>query len=142
MLSLNKPASQSGTHDHRCLPTASKGNDGNTDGNFQSTCTCTHTNTHNINSDPWWQVDLQEMASVIKIELHRRSDVPDKLKDVDITTSIDGNNWMLCYHFSSIEGIKLTLKCNIVNIARFVRITQKRRTSLILCEVMVFGYFV
>ena len=101
MLSLNKPASQSGTHSHRCLPTASKGNDGNTDGNFQSACTCTHTNTHNIKSDPWWQVDLQEMASVIKIELHRRSDTLDKLKDVDITTSMDGNIFINRKHYDN-----------------------------------------
>ena len=141
MLSLNKPANQSGTYNHHCLPTANKGNDGNTNGKFKF-CSCMHTaSTNNVKVYPWWQVDLQEMASVIKIELHRRTDSPDGLKDVDITTSIDGVNWMLCYHFSSIGGNPITLKCNIVKLARFVRITQKNKYHLILCEIMVFGYF-
>jgi RHS repeat-associated protein len=141
-LALNKPASQSSTD---WSAPASRGVDGNTDGNFWNN-SVTHTATQ---SQPWWQVDLQSVANIQNINVWNRtdccgealsnfyvfvSDNPFTANDVASTQSQPG---VSTYFIAGQSGVPSTIGVN--RTGRYVRVQLGNTERLSVAEVQVFG---
>ena len=141
LLSQNKPSSQSSNYPHGTSPTADKGNDGNTDGNFNSG-SCIHT-LEDGQYAPWWQVDLLKTASISKVRVYNRNDCcGGNFQNVDITTKSDNKGWVLFGHIITMGGTSMReITTDKEIFGRYLRVTQKTTKELHICEVMVFGYY-
>jgi hypothetical protein len=95
-LALGKPATQSSVNPWLQAATpeldAARGNNGKLAGNygFQTA----------FETDPWWQVDLQDVFSIRSVVLFNRVDIKDSCRHVSVSTSLDNVRWEL-------RGVKL-----------------------------------
>lgn len=143
-LSKNKPTNQSSTFDtFKSLP-ASLAVDGRTDGTVPSKdVTCAHTN---IESKPWWSVDLGQEALVHYVRIYLRTDCcSSRYSNVSIYTQLEHHRpWRLCKHLGALYQKKmLVAKCREGRRnATGVKVVLYDRQALTLCEVEVFGLYV
>ncbi|XP_060586454.1 uncharacterized protein LOC132742145 [Ruditapes philippinarum] len=138
-LSEGKPASQINNFDgQNKIWIADMGNDGNADTTMANNH-CFHTG--EIMS-PWWQVDLQDIYYISKVDITNRKDCcTDRASNVEISvTTEEGGNWTVVAYQENAIGDFKSFQFDPV-IARFVRITLRDKLVIFhLCEVEVFGY--
>ncbi|PAA91088.1 hypothetical protein BOX15_Mlig031442g2 [Macrostomum lignano] len=103
--------------------------DGNTNPNWHLN-SCTHTKSEL----GWWQATLKERSLVRKIRIYNRLDCcSERLNDFSIT--VDGQE---CASFKSSGFFSVkTFQCN--KVGQQIRINNRKRSPLTLCEVQVFG---
>lgn len=136
-LALGRPASQSSTwSDGVCgSAEAARAVDGDRNGNHNGGgCTVAITN-----ADPqaWWQVDLQGVHQVDRVELWNRTDGWGfRLQDFDMRVSADGLVWTDFFHPGP-AGDALSVAVNLP--ARYVRVQLRGADYLQLAEVEVYG---
>jgi hypothetical protein len=139
-LARGRPASQSSVSDwsRARIPSldAAGGNNGNIDGNYGF-----HTAKE---KNPWWQVDLEAIYQIDRINLYNRHDCADRLRHFKVLTSIDGMDWECAHHKTSdavwgesIEPYEISIPD--VRPARFVRIVLDGTEFLHFCECEIFG---
>lgn len=148
-IALGKPASQSSTYTNlgKLTPQyyrireldeqacAAKAVDGCTNGNFSSN-TVTHTN---MDNKAWWQVDLETMYQIGRIEIYNRTDCcKERLKDfrVAILNQNQEEIWSNP-HIDSGDSQLIRIDVPGVN-GRFVKIQLNGTNYLHLAEVKVF----
>jgi len=142
-LSLNQPTSQSGTQQSG---NASRAVDGNTNGDFWSGNSVSLTDWQ---QNPWWQVDLGEIAQIKEIIIWNRKDCClDKLKDyyvlvsetpfnsTDLNATINQSG-VTSYYQNSTAGRPSNISIN--QTGRYVRIQIQGGAFLNLAEVEVMG---
>ena len=142
-LALTGTATQSSTN---YSADASRAIDGNTDGNFWSTQTCSATA---WNVQPWWEVDLGEVSDISSINIWNRTDccdfdltayyilvssTPFASADLDITLFQNGVNSFLQGEAAGTPSV-----IDINTVGRYVRIQKQGTGFLILAEVEVIG---
>lgn len=90
-LAHGKPATQSSTYQNAF---AWKGNDLQTYGTCESgAIACT-----NFEANPYWEVDLQQMRAITRVEVYNRTDCcGDRLKNWQVFVSADHNTWTSIY---------------------------------------------
>ena len=141
-LAVGKPATQSSTG-WGGLP--QRGVDGNTDGNFANN-SVTHTA---VESQPWWQVDLQSVANIQSINVWNRTDCcgealsnfyvfvsanPFTANTVAATQSQPG---VSTYYVTGQGGVPTTIGVN--QTGRYIRVQLGNNERLSVAEVQVFG---
>ena len=141
-LALNKPASQSSTV---FGAVASRANDGNVNGNFLSNSVAATDNETN----PWWQVDLGEVANIEDIEIWNRTDNrQDRLSNFYLLVSevpfvsnnlntILNQSGVSSFFNSAQAGSPTTITVN--RTGRYVRIQLNYAEHLTIAEVKVMG---
>jgi RHS repeat-associated protein len=141
-LAVNKPASQSSTG---WGGLAQLGADGNTDGNF-SIGSVTHTL---LETQPWWQVDLQSMANIQNIKVWNRTDccgerlsnfyvfVSDNPFTGNDVASTQNQPGVSTYYVTGQAGLPSTISVN--RTGRYVRVQLGGNDYLSVAEVQVFG---
>ena len=141
-LALNKTASQSSTD---WGAPAQRGVDGNTDGNFANN-SVTHTATE---SQPWWQVDLQSVASIQNINVWNRTDccgsalsnfyvfVSDTPFTSNTVAGSQSQPGVSTYFVTGQGGVPSTVSAN--RTGRYVRVQLGNTERLSVAEVQVFG---
>uniref|UniRef100_A0A1I8FL15 WSC domain-containing protein n=1 Tax=Macrostomum lignano TaxID=282301 RepID=A0A1I8FL15_9PLAT len=103
--------------------------DGNTSPNWHLQ-SCTHTKSE----FGWWQATLKERSLVKQVRIYNRLDCcSERLNDFSIT--VDGQE---CASFKSSGFFSVkTFQCN--KVGQKLRINNRKRSPLTLCEVQVFG---
>lgn len=95
-----------------------------------------------LEANPWWEVDLQQVAALSEIRIYNRPDVPDRARTLGVWVTADGSNWQQIYsHNGSVwgaDGRPLTIAANGAR-ARWVRIGLTERNYLHLDEIEVYG---
>ena len=144
-LALTGTASQSSTQQGAA---ASRANDGNTNGNFWAGSSVTLTNWEN---QPWWEVDLGQMATIQKVNVYNRTDCCEQFLDnyyilVSNTpfgtgdlNSLLGQAGVESYLQSTVAGTPSMVDIN--TNGRYVRIQLSGASFLALAEVEVMGCF-
>lgn len=137
-LALNKPTIQSSVYARKKLGYRPHGAcNGKKTGKFGF-----HTLKEN---KPWWQIDLQMVCQINRIEIYNRLNFEKRASTLDIFLSKDGMKWNKCYSndednlFGGIDGKPLIV--NIQNqIARFVRLQLRESNQFFhLDEVEIYG---
>jgi len=139
-LALNKTATQSSTN---WSAPADRAVDGNTDGNFGNG-SVTHTQ---VESQPWWQVDLGSVQSIGNIDVWNRTDCcgdaltnfyvfvsDDPFASTDLSTT-QNQTGVSSYHVSGQGGTPTTVNAN--RTGRYVRVQLVGQDRLSLAEVQV-----
>jgi hypothetical protein len=139
-LALNKTATQSSTN---WSAPADRAVDGNTDGNFWNGSVTTT----QVESQPWWQVDLGSLQSIGNIDLWNRTDccgealtnfyvfVSDNpFTSTDLSTT-QNQTGVSSYHVSGQGGTPTTINAN--RTGRYVRVQLVGQERLSLAEVQV-----
>ncbi|XP_071089950.1 fucolectin-1-like [Haliotis cracherodii] len=145
-LALNRPTEQSSVESEWTSDLAVDGNK-NTD---HSAGSCAHTVNQPEPSLDWWQVDLQEIFTVLTVSVTNRGECCyERLTNftVEVHTSdpMTSNNTGLqvCYlHEGTVgSGLTVDLTCAVNTIGRYVRIVKYNSgdAPLTLCEVVVKG---
>ncbi len=136
-LALNQPATQSST---QIGAEASRGNDGNTDGNFWSTNSVTLTNwTH----QPWWEVELQDNCNIDEIYIYNRTDGnEDHFSNFWVLISDSpnpsyGDPGVTAFEHTGIAGTPTIIQVN--GTGKYVRIQLQGTAFLAIAEVEVYG---
>jgi hypothetical protein len=93
-------------------------------------------------ANPWWEVDLQQVAAIDEIRLYNRTDIPDRARTIRAWVTADGSNWQPVYtHNGTVwggDGQPLRIVLNGV-VARWVRLGLNEKTYFHLDEVEVWG---
>ncbi|MEL6926186.1 MAG: discoidin domain-containing protein, partial [Bacteroidota bacterium] len=141
-LSVNKPASQSSTV---FGAVASRANDGNINGNFLSNSVAATDN----ESNPWWQVDLTEVANIETIEVWNRTDNrSDRLSDFYVLVSdvpFNSNNLNTVLNQSGVSSFYNAAQAgsptniSIGRTGRYVRVQLNYSEHLTIAELKVMG---
>ncbi|XP_067653393.1 fucolectin-1-like [Haliotis asinina] len=146
-LALNKPTAQIST---LAPHTSGLAVDGNKASDMKNG-SCTFTAGSYLPSKQWWQVDLQQIFSVLTVSLTNRGDcchtrLTNFNVEVHITDPRNGNDTglQLCYrHEDTVaKGQTVDLTCAVNTIGRYVRIIRQivfEDNRLTLCEVEVMG---
>ncbi|XP_067674011.1 fucolectin-like [Haliotis asinina] len=147
-LALRKPANASSTYKGSFQIWASNVVDGSPSGNFFD-LTCHSVESGDLN--PWWQVDLQTVYRITRVQIIGRSDCCAKrlynfsiemyLEEPSLSVSVQPR---LCHYNKGVfRPTTQDIKCDSVVAGRFVRlsrkVTQHPEPPLALCEVSVFG---
>jgi F5/8 type C domain len=95
--------------------------------------------------NPWWQVDLEAICAVNRIEIYNRLDQKSRLVNLNILSSLDGLSWR-CLHakrddkpFGGADGDLWQVEFPTPVEARLVRIEALGDTYLHLDQVEVYG---
>jgi hypothetical protein len=116
--------------------------DGNVDGNY-SDGSVTHTD---LESQPWWQVDLGPQSVVATapapwvelVEIYNRTDCcADRLTNFNVWSSIDGSQWVV-YPVTGQAGSPTRVL--IEHYARYIKVQLTGTNYLSLAEVTVWGH--
>jgi hypothetical protein len=135
-VAVGKTATQSSTYSHSVNPIASKAVDGNTDGNFDSGASTTHTNEE---ENPWWNVDLGQAYQITAITLWNRVDCcGDRLNNFQIILSEDGETAVKTFSYSSGSSEILPFTVDHPIWAQYVKVQILGSGILSLAEVQVF----
>ena len=97
-----------------------------------------------VDNPSWWQVDLQHIIQIQRIELYLWPyyfNKQDHYGDVSIKTRQRGQDlFVLCVSLGVPTTINNTLTCSIATLARFVRVSMENgKGELALAEVEVYG---
>nr|XP_034307097.1 fucolectin [Crassostrea gigas] len=142
-IALGKPAKQSSTFDNNTAKYAVDGNRG-TD---LIEDRCSHTGDSDIDTNPWWLVDLQAVYYIKTVRILNRGmdkygkDVSHRLQNVTVTVGVTESNVnTLCGFFPGPGTLAqlVVIDCPTSTKGKFVRIS-KPTEALTLCEVDVFG---
>eukprot|EP00105_Crassostrea_gigas_P010092 XP_011425251.1 PREDICTED: fucolectin-1 [Crassostrea gigas] len=142
-IALGKPATQSSTFDPFIAKYAVDGNRGT---DFIKDM-CSHTADADIDTNPWWLVDLQAVYYIKTVRILNRGmdmygrDVSFRLQNVTVTVGMTESNVnTLCGFFSGPGTLAqlVVINCPTSTKGKFVRIS-KPTSRLTLCEVDVFG---
>jgi parallel beta-helix repeat protein len=133
-LALGKPVTQSS---YQFWTTGAEAVDGNSDG-MSGNGSVTHTDYEN---QPWWQVDLQGLNNINRINIYNRTDCcSGRLSNFDIQISPDGIIWQTI-HFPGQAGNLTMVETGGVQ-GHYVRIQLCGSNFLSLAEVEVMGEMV
>lgn len=145
-MQLGKPTTQSSTMNSGY---AKRAVDGNTDPNFAGN-SCTQTN---VETNPWWVVDLEKTASISKVQLFNRADCcGDKIRNLEVRvgaveptgTEFSGNPACGTTHWADAPeqgGSSISIDCDEA-IGRYVVVDLPGdNKQLTLCEVRISGAF-
>jgi hypothetical protein len=145
-LAIGKPAAQSSTLSGQDTASARAAVDGNTDGNFFNG-SVTHTN---LETNPWWQVDLGVSVPIHSIAIWNRtdccsdrlqdywvfvSDAPFSPSDTPATLKNRAGTWRIHQTASSHPSTRITAGAQ----GRYIRVQLSGTNYLSLAEVQVFG---
>jgi hypothetical protein len=143
-VALNKAATQSSTYGNAV---ASEAIDGNTDGNFANNFVATT----NLDTNPWWEVDLGASATVSSIAIWNRTDCcGSRLDDYwvfvsdtpfgpsDTPTTLQGRAGTYSSHQTSAPSPSTSVVISSAQ-GRYVRVQLSSAGYLSLAEVQVFG---
>lgn len=146
-LALNRPAAQSSTSSWSKANDAQGAVDGQKNGGFGF-----HTEHE---ARPWWQVDLQQVATLCEIRVFNRMDIPCRARTLQVLVSNDGRNWYSVYTNAANGGGPLTgngscfggtdgkpLSINLAGrgvAARYVRLQLNETEYLHFDEVEIYG---
>ncbi|XP_073399339.1 fucolectin-like [Dendrobates tinctorius] len=111
--------------------------DGNKDTDFNSD-SCTHTN---LEKDPWWKLDLNQIHKISTIILTNRMDCcPERLMgaEIRIGNSPDTNN-PVCGTVTSVTSSPLTFCCNGMDGRYIFVVIPGRLEYLSLCELEAYS---
>lgn len=139
-LALRKPATQSSVPSSRAATPeqdAMQGNSGILEGDqgFQT----------EIESNPWWQVDLQDAFEIGRIVVFNRLDLKDCNLRLSILSSLDSETWQLRsvkldgLAFGGADGKPYTFNFKEAFSARYIRVQLIGDGQLQLDEIEVFG---
>jgi hypothetical protein len=134
-IALNKPAQQSSTAPWSKPNDAQGGDDGVKNGSFGF-----HTN---LEQHPWWQVDLQQLATIGEVRVFNRLDFAERSRTLQVLLSSDGVNWQVVYTnpgtiFGGVDGNPLRVMLNSLP-GRYVRLQVNENTYLHLDEIEVYS---
>ena len=137
-LALNKPATQSSIS---VWSRSSPGEDAKGANNGQIYCPYGfHTD---CESNPWWQVDLQDQFLIHKVVLYNRQECEDRLKYFSILKSLDGLNWQIIFRKQDslvfFNHLPYVAEISGDHVARYVRIRLDGVDFLHFSECQVFG---
>ncbi|XP_046578385.1 uncharacterized protein LOC124286098 [Haliotis rubra] len=148
-LALRKPAKASSTYTASYQIWASNVVDGSPSGNFND-LTCHSGENGDLN--PWWQVDLQAVYRISRVQIVGRSDccATEWLHDFSIemyvedpAVSVSIQPWLCHFYKGVFKPTTQDIKCDSVVAGRFVRLsrnnTRDPEKTLQLCEVSVYG---
>lgn len=137
-LALNRPAYQSSTSGWSKANDAQGAVDGQKNGGYGF-----HTN---IEARPWWQVDLQQVATLCEIRVFNRLGEACRARSLQVLVSNDGQNWYAVYSpaagscFGGTDGKPLVIGLAGRGIAaRYVRLQLNETTYFHLDEVEIYG---
>ncbi|XP_067674136.1 fucolectin-like [Haliotis asinina] len=147
-LALRKPAKASSTYTASHQIWASNVVDGSTSGNFND-LTC-HS-VENGDRNPWWQVDLQAVYRITRVQIVGRTDccASEWLRDFSIEMYVKDPGvsltrpWLCHYYKGVFKPSTQDIKCDSVVAGRFVKLSRSNvrdpEKTFQLCEVSVFG---
>ncbi|TPK53360.1 hypothetical protein FJ546_30355 [Mesorhizobium sp. B2-4-19] len=106
----------------------------------------------NNTENPWWMVDLEQLAQVLAIRIFNRDNIPEwmqrRASPLIVEGSTDGEQWTLLFRTGPGQvfggcssGRPLLWSAEEPVLIRFVRISIPRREYLHLSEVEVYGHF-
>ena len=96
-----------------------------------------------IEDDPWWQVDLEDIRPLNEVRIYNRMDsARERARTLTVMVSADGKHWTTVhdqagYTFGGADGRPLRVMLDGVP-ARYVRLQLAERNYLHLDEVQVF----
>ena len=129
---MNKPATQSSKEFQYGMPNdAFYGNDGKT-----STRSVTKSETIS-----WWQVDMQQLVQIERIELHLWPYALRKGYYGEVyvkTRAQESDKWSLCVNIGIPKTLSNTMRCNSTTIARFVRLFNENGDGFSVAEAKVY----
>nr|XP_034980357.1 uncharacterized protein LOC118089697 [Zootoca vivipara] len=141
-LAKGRPTCQSSILPLEIIGTASKAVDGNCNGDWYKSGTCTHTQ---LDKEPWWHVDLGEQFAISAVVVKNRGDCcGERLQGAEIrvgdSVADRGKSNHLCGTITDTSlGSISTLYCNWLK-GRYVSVHIPGRAEyLTLCEVEVYG---
>jgi hypothetical protein len=149
-LALNKTSFQSST---RYGGVASRGNDGNTNGDFNVGNSVTHTDNRQTTVEDYWEVDLGELANIEVIRVWHRTDCCSfRMSDFNIFISENPFTETTVAGTASQEGVtQFTFSGDVGLVTefdtsgtegRYIRLQQNSTTNAInFAELQVFGEF-
>ena len=102
---------------------------------------CSHTKN---DQNPWWKAQMVHTSYITNIRIIGRIDSYQyRYTHVSISTSMDGNKWILCTDLGD-KMLKaktwIEATCPQDTMARYLKIVQHNGHDLLLCEVEVFGH--
>lgn len=95
--------------------------------------------------DPWWQVDLESVSLIHRVEIFNRRHMAERLRFFSILMSMDGSTWRVVYTkrepsiFGGSDDFPFTVNLSGGRPARFVRVRLNGIDSLHFNELQVFG---
>jgi hypothetical protein len=98
-----------------------------------------------IETNPWWQVDLCSVYKITSIVIYNRLDFKDRCIDFDILSSFDGRSWTMAWSkrdgqiFGGLDGSPFTVDFDPAVRGRFVRVQLAGHNFLHLDQVEIFG---
>ena len=131
-MAYKKPSTQSSTYSDIYRNEAQHTNDGD-----PSTGSVTK-----YSGPGWWQVDLQQLIKIDRIQLHLNQHALTNgyYKDLIIETRTQENDaFVLCVKLGVPTTLQKTLTCSSSTIARYVRVHNPKGNILYLQEVEVYG---
>jgi hypothetical protein len=94
-----------------------------------------------LESEPWWDVDLQQSPSLTEIRIYNSKINPERARNLQVLLSNDGETWNLIYtHDGSVfgaNGLPLRIPMNGVQ-TRWIRLQLTGKSHLHLDEVEVY----
>ncbi|MCL2925247.1 MAG: discoidin domain-containing protein [Trichodesmium sp. MAG_R04] len=140
-IALNKPAQQSSYSKWSQPNESSRAVNGVKNGSYSFST--------NIEVNPWWQVDLEDIYVITQVRVYNRVDnsSAERARTLKILFSTEGNDWQEVYSnddqlvpggVGGIYGKPLIVSTE-SKIARYVRIQLNKKTYLHLDEVEVYG---
>jgi FkbM family methyltransferase len=96
-------------------------------------------------TNPWWQVDLEDEFAIRKVVLYNRRDCAERLRYFSILKSLDGEKWEVMfrkrdrYVFGLADDLPYVAEISGDHLARYVRIRLDGLESLHFSECQVFG---
>ena len=132
-----KPAVQSSTYDHDCLPDASVAVDGNTEGVFYPWCSVTHTNN---DDQAWWQVNLRGSYTVNLVRVFNRVDCcMERLANFNVTLRNAVGKTLATKNFAGGTQTEIYAFEEKVENVSYVDVHLLGKNALSLAEVQVIG---
>jgi FkbM family methyltransferase len=96
-------------------------------------------------TNPWWQVDLEDECLIRRVVLYNRQDYAERLKYFSILKSLDGEKWEVMFSkrdksvFGLTDDLPYVAEISSEHLARYVRIRLDGLESLHFSECQVFG---
>ena len=98
-----------------------------------------------LEDNPWWTVELDEVQPVAYIVIYNRIDdgLARRAEQITIELSVDGEDWKTVHlptrYFGGADGRPLSIHLDPALPARFVRLTLRDRNYLHMDEIEVYG---
>jgi FkbM family methyltransferase len=140
-LALNKPALQSSTS----IWSSSANPEEDARGANNGQISRLHSFHTAYESNPWWQVDLQDEFLIRKVVLYNRQNYAERLKYFSIFKSLDAKKWEVMFRkrdksvFGVTDDLPYVAEIAEDHLARYVRIRLDGVESLHFSECQVFG---